>query len=106
MREWSSMASVMHIVPGPRHGCGGFRSPCGAMAGCGEAAQLLDVEMEQVAGGGMFVALYRRTRLQIADTAESMAAEDAADGGPAQAYGLRDPAAGPALAAQKQNLFH
>jgi hypothetical protein len=78
----------------------------GARPGRGEAGQLLDIQMEQIAGRLVLVALDRRPRLQIAHAAEPVPAQDAADGGPAQPDGPGNPAAGPSLAAQTQNPFY
>jgi hypothetical protein len=62
--------------------------------------QLLDVQVQQVARGGVLVALDRRFRPQLAHPAQLQLAQDAADGGPAQPRLLRNPQACPALAPQ------
>ena len=46
-----------------------------------EAGHALDIEMEKIAGKGMFVAHHRRQGMQIAPAAETSAAQNAADGG-------------------------
>jgi hypothetical protein len=46
-----------------------------------EAGQALDVEMEKIAGEGMFIAHHGRQGMEIAPAAETSAAQDAADGG-------------------------
>ncbi len=68
--------SDMHELPasaatGPRAISGN------AMTGAEEAAELLDVEMQQIAGGGMFVAAQGPSRFEIADTVQAGAAQDA-----------------------------
>ena len=70
------------------------------MRGPNDASQLLDVQMQQVAGRVVLVALDDRRWLQMADAVELQTPEDAAHRGAAQARVLRDPIAGPALPAQ------
>ncbi len=79
--------SDMHELPasaatGPRAISGN------AMTGAEEAAELLDVEMQQIAGGGMFVAAQGPSRFEIADTVQAGAAQDAADGSGREADSL------------------
>src|SRR5579862_5368082 len=71
-----------------------------AMARFGNAGQLFDVDVQQIAGSGMLVANDGNHRLQRASGVQMQAGEDAADGGAAQASGLSDAHAGPVLAAQ------
>jgi hypothetical protein len=54
-----------------------------------EAGHALDVEMEEIAGKGMLVAHHRRQGMQIAPTAETSAAQNAADGGGTESGALR-----------------
>src|ERR1700723_3856765 len=61
---------------------------------------MLDIEMEQIAGSGVLVANYGHGGLQVADAIQAQTAENAADGGAAQARGLSDVQAGEALAAK------
>ena len=76
------------------------------MTGAEEASELLDVEMQQVAGGSMFVATQGWSRFEIADTTEAFAAQDAADGGGREADSLGDVSGGPTLAAQRNDAVH
>jgi hypothetical protein len=69
----------------------------------GKAAQLLDIEVEQIARSGMFITLDGNGRLQIAHAVQAKAAENAAHGGPAQTGELGNVKAGEALSPQ---LFH
>ena len=96
--------SDMHELPasaatGPRAISGN------AMTGAEEAAELLDVEMQQIAGGGMFVAAQGPSRFEIADTVQAGAAQDAADGSGREADSLGDVSAGPTLAAQRNDAL-
>ena len=52
----------------------------GTINHAGEAAQLLDIEVEQIAGSGMFVANQGQGGLQITHAVQTEAAENAADG--------------------------
>ena len=76
-----------------------------AMTGLEEASELLDVEMQQVAGGSMFVATQGWSRFEIADTTEAFAAQDAADGGGREADDLGDVSAGPTLTTQRNDAL-
>jgi hypothetical protein len=95
----------MHVVPAQPAGAPA-EIAMDAMAGRGEAAQLLDIQMEQVPGSLVFIAPGRQAGFQIAHTAEPAATEDAADRSPAQSGRLSDMASGPALEPQKQDPFH
>ena len=66
----------------------------------GEASQLLNIEVEQIARGSMLIANQRDSRLQIAHAVKAEAAENATDGSTAQARGLGNMVAGEALAPQ------
>jgi hypothetical protein len=77
-----------------------------AQANLREARHALDIQMQQVAGPGMLVALYGRRRVQIAPSAEPGAAQDAADRGRAQPGAARDLVAGHVPAAKSKYLFH
>src|SRR3954470_20039091 len=85
----------MDVLPADVAGIA-FAVAMDAVADAADAAQFLDVEMEQIAGGLMLVANDRRGRLEIADTVELEAFENAADGGWAEASRLGDTASGPA----------
>jgi hypothetical protein len=71
-----------------------------------EAAEFLDVEMQEIAGSGMFVALNGSRRLQIAEAIEFESPQDTADGSRAEPGVSGDTATGPALAAQVFYLLH
>src|SRR3989449_2184407 len=55
-----------------------------AAADRGEAPDFLDVEMEQIAGGGVLVADHGRRWFQVAHAAQVQPSQDAADGSAAQ----------------------
>ncbi|MDF1587072.1 hypothetical protein [Marinimicrococcus flavescens] len=76
-----------------------------AMAGPGEAGELLDVEVEQLAGLVVLVPADGLCRLQAAPTADAMAPEDAAGDRRGDAGLGGDPLAGPALAPQREDLI-
>src|ERR1035438_4182238 len=71
-----------------------------AMAGLVDTSQLLNVDVQQVAGSGKFVAHDGHGGLQHSDLVQLEPGEDAAHGGPAQAGGLGNANPGPTLAAQ------
>ena len=80
-------------------------SMTGAIAGdavtdLGEAAQFLDVDVDQLAGLVAFIAQYGRGGFQRLETVDAEAPEDAADGGGRHADSGGDALAGPTLAAQ------
>ena len=60
--------------------------------------------MEQIAGSAMFIAHDRRGGMQMAPAIELSALQDAADGGGAQAGGLRDLIGRMKLATQSDDL--
>ncbi len=66
----------------------------------GKAAQMLDIEMEQIAGSGVLVANHGHSGLQVADAIQTQSAKDTANGGTTQAGGLSDVQAGEALSAK------
>jgi hypothetical protein len=68
------------------------------------AGHALDVEMQQIAGRGMFVAHDGRSGMQMTPTVELSAAENAADGGWADADGLSNLIGGTQLAAERDHL--
>lgn len=53
-----------------------------AMADLVEAAQLLDVDVDHLAGAIAFVPAHRLGRLQVAPTVEAVAGQDPSDGSP------------------------
>jgi len=71
-----------------------------AVAEAGDLAELLAVEVEQLAGGGALVADRRRRRLEGAEASEAEAAQHAADGRARPAERPGDARSAPALAAQ------
>jgi len=75
-----------------------------AMAGLMNTGQLLDVDMEQVAGGGMFVAHDGHSGFEHTDFVELQPGQDPAYGGAAQSGRLRDSHPSPALASQPLHL--
>jgi len=80
-----------------------------AVAANGDAlisGHAFDVEMEHVAGSGMFVAHHRWSRMEIAPTAEMGAAQNTADGGGTEQRSLGDLIGGPMLAAQSEYSIH
>src|ERR1700752_3844727 len=72
----------------------------GTKLNVGEAAQLLDIEMEQIAGSRMLITHDGNGRLQIAHAVQAQATKDTTDGSAAQTGGLGDVEAGEALAPQ------
>ena len=71
-----------------------------------EARHALDIQMQQIPGPGMFVALYRRRRVQIAPSAQLCSAQNAADRSWTQASTSRDLVAGHVSATKCKYLFH
>jgi len=76
-----------------------------AQANLREAGHAFDIQVQQVAGPGMLVALNGRRRVQIAPAAEPGAAQDAADGGRAQTGAACDLVAGHVTPAKSNNPF-
>jgi hypothetical protein len=81
-------------------------APIGSNDHFRKTAQMLDIEMEQIAGSGMLVANHGHSGLQVADAIETQSAKDAADGGTTQAGGLSDVQAGEALSAKLFDSLH
>src|SRR5579864_964267 len=71
----------------------------------GEASQLLNIEVEQIAGSSVLIADQGHGRLQIAHSTQMQAAENATHGGPAQPRGLGNVVSGEALAPQLFNAL-
>ena len=69
----------------------------------GEASQLLNIEVEEIARRSVLITDQRHSGLQIAHAVQPQAAKNAADSSPAQACGLGNMEAGEALSPQ---LFH
>src|ERR1035437_5891303 len=76
-----------------------------AMPGLVEPRQALDVEVDQVAGVLVFVALDRWRRIKRAQAIHPGAAQNAADGGAAELEFSGDAPAVPAQPAKSKNLF-
>src|ERR1700675_1464220 len=70
-----------------------------------EAGQALDVEMEQIAGSGMFVAHDGRGGMQIAPATEPSAAQNAADGSRTDGGAACDLIAGSMLTSQMKDVL-
>jgi hypothetical protein len=66
----------------------------------GEASQLLNIEVQQIARSGMFIANQRYSRFQIPHAVQAEPAENTAHGSAAQAGGLGYMKAGEALSPQ------
>ena len=73
------------------------------MAGPLDAAEFLDVDVQQVAGRGMLVALHGFDRLQSAQRRQAGPCQYAAHGAGRDVQGLRDPSLGQAAPAQLHN---
>src|SRR5271166_5832461 len=72
-----------------------------AMADAVDPSQLLDVDVDQLAGMGAFIAAHRLNRLQSAEPVEPPASQDAADGGRRELELCSDLLAGAPLTAQR-----
>ena len=100
MREASSMAYMDEL---PADATVVALSPAvagDAVADPVETAELLDVDVDELAGVLALIAAHRLGRLQCADAVQAKAPEDAADGGRRDAEFSRDLLAGPALPPQ------
>ncbi len=75
-----------------------------AVAGAVEAAEFLGVEMQQVSGVRVFVAVNGRRRLEGAEAGNPLAAQYPTDTGGGHAEGGGDLGAGPAETAQRDDL--
>src|ERR1017187_3069612 len=69
-----------------------------------DAHQALDIEMQQVAGSSVFIAIGRQLRFDIADAAQLQPPQHAADRGRAEPKLLGDPHPGPTLPSQPLDL--
>src|SRR6188474_2655360 len=76
-----------------------------AVADLVEAAELLDVDVDELAGVLAFVAPHRLGRLEVPEAAQAGALEDAADRGGRDPGGLGDVLAREAPAAQRDHLI-
>jgi len=76
-----------------------------AMTGLDDASEFFGVDVQQIAGMSMLVAAHGQDGLQIADAAEFVTPENAADGGRTAVGGLSDAHGGPTLAAQREDLL-
>src|SRR5829696_7825045 len=76
-----------------------------AVADLVEAAELLDVDVDELAGVLAFVAPHRLRRLEVPEAAQAGALEDAADRSGRDPGGLGDVLARKALAAQRDHLI-
>ncbi|KQT70250.1 hypothetical protein ASG51_14460 [Methylobacterium sp. Leaf465] len=74
-----------------------------AMAGALEAAELLDVDVDQLAGPLAFVALHGRGRFEITDAVQAVPAQHPADGGGRDGEVTGDLLAGQTLPMQGQD---
>jgi hypothetical protein len=94
---------VEGLDPGARITRGPIAS--GADAGAGEAAQLLDVEVKELAGMGAFVTKHGRFgRLQGRESIKMMAAQDAGERGLGDGQNHEDLSIGTALPAEGEDL--
>ena len=71
-----------------------------------EAGHALDIEMEKIAGKGMFIPHHRRQGMQIAPAAETSAAQNTADGGRTESGASRNLIAGTMLTAKLDDQLH
>ena len=79
MWEWSFDGDVEEL---PAEGARASGLVAGnAVASAPEAAELLDIERQQLAGGGVRVAANGGSGFEIRETVESGATQEAADGG-------------------------
>ena len=102
MREASSRQTWTNSQPAPRLLGGTLAGD--AVADLLEAADLLDVDVDQLAGAGALVAADRHGRRQVLEPAEPAPAQHAADRGRRDADLPGDLVAGPALATPRDDL--
>jgi len=76
-----------------------------AVADAAEAAQFLNVQMQQVTRARMLVAHRRRRRIEITETTDPLALQDAANGGRAETRRASNAAASPTLATEYFHLL-
>jgi hypothetical protein len=109
MREASSMQTWTNSQPAPwpfeRALLCPLRSPVMRFADLVEATELLDVDVDELAGMLAFIAPHRLGRLEVPEAAEAGAVEDAADRGGRDPGGLGDVLAREAPAAQRDHLI-
>src|SRR5215207_7667673 len=109
MREASSMQTWTNSQPAPsprdRALLCPLRSPVDAVADLVEAAELLDVDVDELARVLAFVAPHRLGRLEVPEAAQAGALEDAADRSGRDPGGLGDVLAREAPAAQRDHLI-
>lgn len=98
MRLWSSRATWRNSAPIPFHTVAAVAGD--AVRGPLDVHQALDIEVQQIAGRGVFVTIRRRLGLDAIPLVEPEPREHAADDGRTQPGGLRDAQPGPALTAQ------
>lgn len=87
----------VHILPASAAGCADAASSDAVAADTVEAPELLDVEMKQVAGALMLIALRRRLDLQCSQAIERIALKDPAHSRSGDAHVHGDAIHGPAL---------
>src|SRR3954452_12178982 len=75
-------------------------APIGTRNHAGEASQLLNIEVQQIAGSSMLITDQRYGRLQITHAVQTETAENTAHGSAAQTGGLGNVIAGEALSPQ------
>lgn len=75
-----------------------------AVSGAGEAAEFLDVEVQELAGGGVLISPDRFGGFEIAPAVETVTREDAPDGGAREAGLRRDPVHGSPLTPQPRHF--
>ena len=103
MQTWTARSAVLR-TPADASGPALPGSLAGdAVADPGEAAELLDVDVDQFAGALALVAPDRLGRLQGFQSVEPEPAQDAADGGRRQAGFLGNLCAAPALTTQRRD---
>jgi len=96
--------SDMHIIPAQAAGATA-EIAMNAGADLAESAQLLDVEVKQIAWGGVLITTNGRGGFEVAQTVEMEPAQDAADGSWAESGMSGDAACGPALATKGNDLL-
>ena len=107
MREASSMQTWTNSQPAPSPravGCSARAVAGNAVADLVEAAELLDVDVDELAGVLALVAPHRLGGLEVPEAAQAGAFEDAADRSGRDPGGLGDVLAPEALAAQRDHL--
>src|ERR1700693_6512060 len=80
----------------------------GAIATNGDlliACHALDIEMQQMAGSGVFITYYGRSGMEMTPAVEMSALQNAADGGGTELGGLSDAIGGMQLTPQGDHFF-